>query len=352
MNMTQPNYQNLVDVVCNRIPQRIPLYEHLISDTIMERVLGKKFVHLYNGGCESKREYMKHYVEFFLQTGYDTVSFERCVTEILPGGGALSNRTKGCIHSAEEFAAYDWDAVTRIYKETFYEDFELLTEVMPQGMKAVGGVGNGVFETVQDLTGYEQLCYLRMDEPEVYEGMFSRVGNLLFRIWQDFLAHFADTYCVARIGDDLGFKSNLLLAAEDVRELIVPQYARIVALAKEYGKPFLWHSCGNIAAIMEDMITGAKIGAKHSNEDQIAPYSFWVETYGDRIGNCGGIDTDNLCRMDEANIRQLVRDVFATCKGHGGFAVGSGNSIPDYVEVQKYLAMVDEVKKQREIFTP
>lgn len=57
----------------------------------------------------------------------------------------------------------------------------------------------------------------------------------------------------------------------------------------------------------------------------------WVERYGDRIGNFGDIDTDHLCRMPEAELRELVRRLFRDCRGHGGFAVGSGNSILDYV---------------------
>ena len=32
---------------------------------------------------------------------------------------------------------------------------------MPEGMKAIGGVGYGIFECVQDLVGYEDLCYMR-----------------------------------------------------------------------------------------------------------------------------------------------------------------------------------------------
>ena len=36
---------------------------------------------------------------------------------------------------------------------------------------------------------------------------------------------------------------------------------------------------------MEDLITDVGIDAKHSNEDQIAPFPEWVRRYGDRIGN-------------------------------------------------------------------
>ena len=43
--------------------------------------------------------------------------------------------------------------------------FEPLGEQMPPGMKAVGGVGFGLFECVQDLVGYTGLCYMSVDDP-------------------------------------------------------------------------------------------------------------------------------------------------------------------------------------------
>lgn len=74
-----------------------------------------------------------------------------------------------------------------------------------------------------------------------------------------------------------------------------------------------------------------------------------MDTYGDKIGNFGGIDTDNVCRKSEEDLRELVRGVFESCKNKGGFAIGSGNSIPDYVPFEKYLIMVDKLEDIGEI---
>jgi uroporphyrinogen decarboxylase len=102
-----------------------------------------------------------------------------------------------------------------------------------------------------------------------------------------------------------------------------------------------------ILDVMEDLINIAKIDAKHSNEDQIAPFPEWVARYGDRIGNFGGVDTDHLCRKNEQEIKEIVIDVMNYSVGHGGFALGSGNSIPAYVPVAGYLAMVEAAREFR-----
>lgn len=342
-----PDFNNVIMAAKNIAPARIPLYEHIISEKVMERIMNKRFLDLYNGGREEKREFFRNYNNFFKLMGYDTVSFERCIGPVMPGSGALGNHMPGVIKSREDFEKYPWDEIPELYFKAYSQDFELLGEEMPSGMKAIGGVGNGVFECVQDVVGYTDLCYISIDDPELYTDLFRAVGDMMYKIWGEFLKRFGDIYCVCRFGDDLGFKNNTLIPADDIKTKIIPQYKRVIELVHSHNKPFLLHSCGKIFDVMEDIIKVAKIDAKHSNEDQIAMFSVWVDQYGDRIGNFGGVDTDHLCRKSEQEIQEIVADVVKYSEGHGGIAIGSGNSIPEYVPAAGYLAMVEAVRKAR-----
>ena len=183
---------------------------------------------------------------------------------------------------------------------------------------------------VQDLVGFEELCYILYDDPDLFADLFKTVGSMMKSVWTRFLREYGDVFCVCRFGDDLGFKSTTLLSADDIRRYIIPCYVPIVESIHQAGKPFLMHSCGCIFDIMDDLIDKVKIDAKHSNEDQIARFPVWVERYGDRIGNFGGIDTDCVAHFNEAEMREYITDVVRQCRGHGGFAFGSGNSIPNY----------------------
>jgi uroporphyrinogen decarboxylase len=112
--------------------------------------------------------------------------------------------------------------------------------------------------------------------------------------------------------------------------------------------PFLWHSCGKIFAVMDEMID-LGIDAKHSNEDIIAPFDRWIELYGQRIGLLGGIDVDLLCQKKPEEIKETVFENGKRFrKTARGYALGSGNSIPDYVPVDGYLAMIEGAQKIRE----
>jgi uroporphyrinogen decarboxylase len=343
----QPDYRNVVAASLNRRPARMPIYEHNISASKMEEIQGLRFVALHEGGYADKLEYFRRFCAFWLSMGYDTVSWEACVTAVVQGGECLSGRAPGLIRDRRDFDAFDFAGLEARYWALFDEDFRAFAEAMPPGMKGVGGIGNGLFEVAQDLVGYTELCMLRVDDPELYAAVFAKVGELMASLWKRLLARYADSFAVCRFGDDLGFKSSTLLVPDDIRKLVIPQYARIVELVHGAGKPFILHSCGCIFDVMDDIIRVAHIDAKHSNEDQIAPFPVWVERYGDRIGLFGGVDMDLLCRSPEAGIRDCVLDIIARCSGQKGFALGSGNSIPDYVPASGYLAMVNAVREKR-----
>ena len=343
----QPDYRNLELAARNVEVSRIPLYEHIISTSVMEEITGRRFAALYDGDDDDLEEFFRQYCGFYREMGYDTVSYEEVIGPAMPGSGALGQHVKGAIQSREDFDRYPWEGVCDTYFQIYGRMFRALGRALPQGMRAVGGVGYGIFECVQDLVGYEDLCYLRADDPELYAELFHKVGDINLGIWKRFLAEFGNLYCVCRFGDDLGFKSTTLLPPDEIRRHIIPQYRRIADEIHRAGKPFLLHSCGCIFDVMDDLITGAAIDAKHSNEDQIAPFPEWVVRYGDRIGNFGGIDTDAVCRLSADEMRDYIADVVRQCAGHGGFAFGSGNSIPDYVPAAGFLSMNRIIRELR-----
>lgn len=344
----KPNYKNILDASLNRKPTRLPLYEHIISSVIMEKVLNFKFADLEDGSYRDIDEFFNNYCKFFKEMTYDTVSFEVCITRILPDGGALKGGKKGPIQTRSDFEKYPWGQLPEMYWDYAEKRFDLLAKNMPSDMKAIGGVGNGVFEISEDLVGLESLAYVQADDPQLFDNLYKKIGDLMCQIWSKFLKKYSETFVVCRFGDDLGFRSSTLTSPMVIKNNVIPQYRRVIDLVKSYNKPFLLHSCGNIFEVMEDIMS-VGIDAKHSNEDAIATFDKWIELYGDRIGLFGGIDVDLLC----TNKPDMITDaVFENAKKFRsdavGYALGSGNSIPDYVPVESYLAMVEAAKKIRE----
>jgi uroporphyrinogen decarboxylase len=336
----QPDYRHMLAVMRNVRPSRLPLYEHGISPLIMEQVLGAAFAELAAGDDRDLYEFYRWYCRFFAEMTYDTVSCEVGLVPLLPGHGAIMGGRPGPIQSRADFERYPWAELPDLYWRAADRHFAALRRNLPPGMKAIGGVGYGVLEASEDLVGFEQLAYLQADDPELFADLYAKIGDLLVAVWGRVLAQYGDTFAICRMGDDLGFKTSTLLAPRTIRQYILPQYRRIIGQIKAAGKPFLWHSCGCIFPIMDDVIA-LGIDAKHSNEDVIAPYERWIELYGERIGLLGGIDVDLLCRKAPAEVFDAVLARGGRYRALArGYALGSGNSIPDYVPVEGYLAMV------------
>ena len=292
--MFQPDYRNIVDAANNKRPARLPLYEHIINAEFIEKAKGISFAQLQRSSDESDlREFFRRFCGFFKEMTYDTVSFEVCIIEILPEGGALLGERPGPIQNRKDFENYPWDLLAGLYWDLADKQFQVLIESLPEGMKAIGGVGNGVFEISEDLVGFERLCYMQLDYPDLFVELYRRIGDLMVEIWTEFLKRYGKYFAVCRFGDDLGFKTGTLLAPETIVTHIIPQYQRVIKIIKDGGWPFLLHCCGNVFDVMESIIASG-IDAKHSNEDAISPYEKWIDNYSDRIGLFGGIDVDIL----------------------------------------------------------
>ena len=345
----EPDYRHFVNAVNNKRPMRLPLYEHIISPTVMESILDTPFAALGAGDTRDLNEFSKHYCRFFKEMTYDVVSFEVCITEVLPDGGALHGGKPGPIQNRSDFETYPWDEIPQLYWRHAEEAFDSLANAMPAGMKAVGGVGNGVFEIAEDLVGLECLPFMQVDDPDLYRDVFNKIGDLMLTIWTKFLQQYRETFVACRFGDDLGFKSSLLTNPQTIRNHILAQYQSIISAVHTAARPFLWHSCGCIFEVMDDVIA-LGINAKHSNEDTIAPFSRWIGEYSDRIGLIGGFDMDFLCQKTPDEIfNEVIQKGTEYRKTANGYALGSGNSIPDYVPVDNYLAMVEAAQKIRVI---
>lgn len=348
MKAFQPDYQNLVNAAYNRRTSRLSLYEHHIDYTKVGATILKTEMETPVGSdLQAWKAYFAKVCRFWREMTYDTVSYECAICDILPGHGAIYGGMKGPIQNRSDFEAYPWKDLPRIFWETYTPRLDALQAVMPPGMKALGGCGFGIFEISEDLVGFEDLCVLAFDDPELFADLYVRIGDLMVLLWTELLRRYGELFAVCRMGDDLGFKSSTLMSPDVLIEHVMPQLKRVVALAHGAGKPFLWHSCGRIFDVMEAAISTG-IDAKHSNEDQIAPYEVWIEKYGNRLGLFGGIDVNDLCLKKPQEIFDSVYEKGKQYRAAAkGYALGSGNSIPDYIPVDGYLAMIEAVKKIR-----
>ena len=341
----QPNFNNLLDVLYNRKPGRLPLYEHNIDLPFIEKFFGYEIP--FGSTTADLEEHYKKVIGFWKQNEYDAFSYEALVCEVFPGHGAIKGGMKGPIQNRDDFEKFPFEDIPTLFWEKYTPHLEAIRKVMPAGMKAYGGCGYGIFEASEDLVGYEYLSVMQYLDPELFADLYKKIGDLYVKLWSEMIKRYSDIFVFYRMGDDLGFKSSTLLEPETIITHIIPQYKRVIDLVHSAGKKFLLHSCGNIFNIMDEII-GTGIDAKHSNEDQIAPFEKWIELYNDRIGLLGGFDLNLLMLKNYDDVfNEVVEDGTRFRSMAKGYGLGSGNSIPDYIPLEGFQAMVDAVKEIR-----
>jgi uroporphyrinogen decarboxylase len=291
---------------------------------------------------------MDNFIAFWHRMGYDFVRFERGlgfeVHRLLAhdtasgatGQRAWADEHQGSIQSWDDFEQYPWPNVDEY---DFYA-FEYINDHLPDGMGLVSCHAGGIFEHLSQIMSLEGLCLALYDQPDLVRAVAEQIGDRMVAFYRHLLD--LDRLIAVFQGDDMGFRTGTLISPDDLRRYTLPWQKRFADLAHEQGLPYLLHSCGNLETIYEELIADVGIDGKHSFEDAIVPVEQFYARFGERIAVLGGIDVDILAAGTPEQVRARTRTLIEVCGAQGRYAVGSGNSIPSYIPVENYLAMVDE----------
>jgi len=175
------------------------------------------------------------------------------------------------------------------------------------------------------------------DDPELVGMIVEKIGRSLFDYYAQIVGH--DSVGAIMVNDDWGFNTQTMLSTADMEKYIFPWHRKIVDVAHKANKSVMLHSCGNLEAVHNVIIDDIKFDAKHSYEDKIVPVEEMYDVFKGKIAVLGGLDIDFVCRksVDEVYERSLNMLKKTNCEG---YALGTGNSIPDYLADEQYFAMI------------
>ncbi|MEW6718802.1 MAG: uroporphyrinogen decarboxylase family protein [Chloroflexota bacterium] len=349
----QPDAKKFIDILMGRAKStRSPLVEFIVDDVVMRPIvtdlLGRRWI-AEASDCETQKAYLDNFIESWYRLGYDFVRFERglpfpmkqtILPDPVPGSDKLrawADQHEGSIRTWEDFERYPWPTI----EQMDFFPFEYLNSHLPEGMGLMSSHAGGILEHLSWIMSFEGLCFALHDDPGLVKAVADKLGELM----TGFYKHLLDLPHLIAVfpGDDMGFRTGTLVSPDTLRELVLPWHKRFAAMAHAKGLPYFLHSCGNVLKIMEDLITDVGIDGKHSYEDVIIPVQEFQARYGDRIAVLGGLDVNILAASSPDQVREKARFLIETCGSRGRYALGSGNSIPSYVPVANYLAMLDEV---------
>jgi len=335
----EPDFDEFLKVLWRRgRPDHLPFYEHITTPTFMATRLGMEVKTL-----QAAPNFWELYVGFWLGMGYDCVPIEQGLRCQLarPGGvdGARSHGSESTvvIRTMDDFETYDWPDES---EPIDFRAFEEIAKHLPSGAKMVAGVGGGPYEWAAKMLGVEGLAIALYTDPELVSAVFAKIGSLHVSGLRQLAT--IEGVGALRQGDDLGFKTSTFLSPDSLREHVFPIYTRMTEVAHSHNMPFILHSCGNLAEVYDDLIDVCHIDAKHSFEDVIMSVGEFKRQYGDRVTPIGGLDVDVICRAQEEELRAYTRKNIEACFADGYWALGTGNSLTDYMPVQNYITVLEE----------
>lgn len=336
----RPNIEHLKTTLKRGKAPYVPLIELGIHPLVKQKFIGKKILSLQDD------------VEFWYKAGYDYVKLQPGV-DFNPGkigddqratfqqDGTISRKWategKGIITSIEEFEKYQFPD-----KLDFdYSKFEKVKDLLPEGMGVIGQYGD-IFTMTWEMMGFESFSFALFENPELIKVLNGKIGDLVISMFEYFAQ--SDVVDVLWISDDIAYTNGLMMSPEVLRNYFFPWLKKIGDFAKESDKPLLYHSDGVLWDVFADIID-CGVDAIHPIEPKAMDITEVKEKYGSQLCLLGHVDVDLLSRGTEKQVRKKVRENIEKAGFNGGYCVGSGNSVPEYVDYNNYLAMIDETKK-------
>ncbi len=331
----KPNFKNMEKVLRKEAPDRPVLFDFIIGSDKEKLLAGDQ----YNTATELLR--MITTIKAFDSGGYDHapvivrgLNFTRKDTSHPEGAQTKSLNEGVIITDRASFNQYKWPEIEDC-------DFSILHkagEYMDKGVKMIPFSYDGILENTIGILGYENLCLLLYDDEELVSDVFENVGKRMKQYFYKCLEY--NEVGAILCNDDWGFNSQTMLPPKLLKKYVFPWYKDIVERAHELGKYALLHSCGYYNDIIDDIVNYIKLDGKHSFEDKITPVEKAYEDLKGKIAVMGGIDVDFLARSDEQKVYERSIKMLERSKECGGYALGSGNSIPDYIPNRNFLAML------------
>lgn len=200
------------------------------------------------------------------------------------------------------------------------------------GKFLLGGYHLSGFAILTSLRGFENAMMDLYWERENFTKLLDRIAEFEMNIAQQYIDLGVDGIAFY---DDWGSQSGLMISPKLWREIFKPVYKRQFDAIHQAGKKVYFHCCGDIKAILDDLI---EIGADvlNLNQPDIFPIEYLSQKYRGKV--CFNCPVDHQTVAIFGSDSQIHHYVDTLCSQlatkHGGYF--------GYIEEYKSVGMSDE----------
>ena len=204
-------------------------------------------------------------------------------------------------------------------------------------------IGFSLFERAWSLRGFENfLSDLASEEIFVCE-LLDQILDYNMKIMDRALTYDIDGFF---FGDDYGQQHGMLMSPATWRRLIKPRLAKMFEKAKLKGRTVALHSCGNISAILGDLID-IGLDIYQTVQPEIYGLEAVKENFGAHLTFWGGISTQQtLPYVTPDKLKEIVAYTIRILGKNGGYIAAPTHQVPPDVPVENVVALAEAFKNQ------
>jgi len=347
-DLRKPNIERLLTVMKGGIADRVPNYEILLEARNVKALLGADLGTtmaasrgatedaLYNPPMEAE-----HFAQICQLTGMDAMTLESLWTPL------KYKDDQGGLHNINDSRINDWDELEKCIKPTWEDDFKPRRDVIRNYVKVARANNLGVAYCMGAIF---QTCYFFLCDFNEFLLKFyadRKFVETIFDICTDYYLEIGrvaieEGIDVLFLADDIAFKSGTFVKPDSFKELWLPRAKKIIQLGKDADIPVMFHSCGNLTDIMDDIIMELEVDVLNP----IEPYSMDIydikARYGDKLSLSGNIDIAGPLAFGTAKeVREEVREHMEKLKPGGRYIMSTNHSVMDDIPPENYRAMLD-----------
>jgi uroporphyrinogen decarboxylase len=196
-----------------------------------------------------------------------------------------------------------------------------------------------LWERATFMCGMERLLLYTAVEPEFVSALLAEITDYILQTMNVLFDRF-EFDCVA-LSDDYGTQQSLLISPDAWRRFVKPRLLDIFSAAKSAGKTVFLHSCGNVQAVIPDLIE-LGLDILHPIQPEAMDILELRNEFGHRLTFCGGLGTQNLLvNGSPRDVADEVRRLKQEMGRQGGYILEPGITIQADVPLENMVAMID-----------
>jgi hypothetical protein len=179
------------------------------------------------------------------------------------------------------------------------------------------GIGNGLFERVHFLMGYEEAMYAIMEEPEAVAELVMAIAEFYCELIRKIGEYYKPDYLT--LLDDYAYKDGGMISPEQFRNIFAPALKKIVETTEEGGMKFIMHCCGQEQVFIDEMY---KIGIRRMEPCQPCNDVVGMKKKHPDMAFMGGLDLQGCLDLENVTEEQIRAEV-RRCLNEYGKEIGS-----------------------------